>query len=49
MVIDSEDAPLFAETASWEAVQQRLEEIGIGDGLPLVPPTTRRLELMLVS
>lgn len=49
MVIDSEDAPLFAETTPWEAVQQRLEEIGISDGLPLVPPTTRRLELMLAG
>jgi hypothetical protein len=49
MVIDSEEAPLFTETTPWEAAQQRLESLGIGDGLPLVPPTARRMGRMLAG
>ncbi len=48
-MIDSDEAPLFAETASWEDAQQRLETLGLGDGLPLVPPTARRITQMLAG
>jgi hypothetical protein len=49
MTIDSEEAPIFAETTSWEDAQLRLETLGLGDGLPLVPPTARRMERMLAG
>ncbi|HST75146.1 MAG TPA: hypothetical protein VLJ20_07220 [Acetobacteraceae bacterium] len=48
-MIDSEEAPLFAETTSWEDAQLRLESLGLGDGLPLVPPTARRMARMLAG
>lgn len=35
------------ESMAWEAVQDLLDEAGLGDGLPLVPPTARRLAVML--
>lgn len=41
--------PVFAEAADWDAVQQALTERGLGDGLPLVPPTDRRLKAMLAG
>lgn len=41
--------PLFTETADWDEVQATLTELGFSDGLPLVPPTARRLEAMLTG
>ncbi|MCW5749438.1 MAG: hypothetical protein KIT36_24825, partial [Alphaproteobacteria bacterium] len=41
--------PLVEETTPWEDVQAALEAEGLGDGLPLVPPTRRRLERMLAG
>jgi hypothetical protein len=41
------DAPLVDEGMDWEAVQAMLEDAGLGDGLPMVPPTVRRLSAML--
>lgn len=49
MAIDSDEAPLLAETMPWEDAQARLEALDIGDGLPLVPPTARRMERMLAG
>src|SRR6185312_8383822 len=37
------------ETTPWEEAQQKLEAVGLGDGLPLVPPTARRMERMLAE
>ena len=46
----SDDAlPLFDESTSWEQAQAVLEEHELGDGLPLVIPTRRRLEAMLAG
>jgi len=41
--------PIFAETVSFEAAQEALRASGLSDGLPLVPPTERRLEAMLAG
>ena len=41
--------PLFEESVPWEDVQAALEAEGLSDGLPLVPPTRRRLEAMLAD
>ena len=41
--------PVVAETAGWEAVQQILTDAELSDGLPLVPPTQRRLDAMIAS
>lgn len=49
MALDPDEFPLFAETTPWEDAQQRLETLGLGDGLPLVPPTSRRMERMLAG
>jgi len=46
-VSGTEEAPLFDEAASWEEAQAALEALGLGDGLPLVPPTARRMARML--
>lgn len=43
----SDEAPLFGEATPWEEAQATLEALGLGDGLPLVPPTARRLARML--
>lgn len=48
-MFDSDDPPLFAETTPWEDAQTRLATLGLGDGLPLVPPTARRLKRMLAG
>ncbi|TWT01189.1 hypothetical protein [Reyranella sp. CPCC 100927] len=40
---------LFDESTSWETAQATLDEQGLGDGLPLVMPTQRRLEAMLAG
>lgn len=41
------DWPIVDEGLSWEAAQDLLEGAELGDGLPLVPPTARRLAAML--
>ena len=41
--------PVVAETAGWEAVQQILTDADLSDGLPLVPPTRRRLDAMIAG
>ncbi len=43
------DPPVFPETMAWEEAQAVLEARGLGDGLPLVPPTRRRLDEMLAG
>lgn len=44
-----EDWPLVDASTVFEEAQQRLAEAGLGDGLPLVPPTERRLAAMLAG
>lgn len=44
-----EDWPIIAETATFEAAQAAVTAAGLGDGLPVVPPTARRLAAMLAS
>jgi len=41
--------PVVAETAGWETVQEHLTEAGLSDGLPLVPPTQKRLDAMIAG
>ncbi len=41
--------PVVAETAGWEAAQQILTDAELSDGLPLVPPTGRRLDAMIAG
>ncbi|NKC11434.1 MAG: hypothetical protein GKR94_04275 [Gammaproteobacteria bacterium] len=41
------DYPLFDDSVSFEDCQSRLHALGLGDGLPLVPPTKARLARML--
>ncbi|MSO75808.1 MAG: hypothetical protein EXQ87_02695 [Alphaproteobacteria bacterium] len=48
-MIGSDEYPLFAETIAWEDAQASLAEQGLGDGLPLVPPTAARLQRMLAG
>jgi hypothetical protein len=43
------DLPIVAETASFEAAQALLEEAGLSDGLPMVPPTAARIAGMLAG
>ena len=45
----SPDLPIFAETIGWEQAQADLAALALGDGLPLVPPTRRRLDAMLAG
>lgn len=42
-----DDWPIFDDSDSLEECNGRLMALGLGDGLPLVPPTMRRLEQML--
>jgi len=49
MRVGAAEAPLFDDATAWEDAQERLEAEGFGDGLPLVPPTARRMDLMLRS
>ena len=44
-----EALPVFPETVAWEEAQSALEEQGLSDGLPLVPPTEARLAAMLAG
>ena len=41
--------PVVEETAGWESAQQILTDSELSDGLPLVPPTRRRLEAMVAG
>ena len=41
--------PVVDEQASWENAQQILTDAELSDGLPLVPPTRRRLEAMVTG
>lgn len=41
--------PLVEESAGWESTQQILTEAELSDGLPLVPPTQRRLDAMVAG
>lgn len=43
------DTPLFDEATPWEEAQERLASLDLGDGLPLVVPTERRLARMLAG
>lgn len=38
--------PVVAESTGWEAAQQILTDAELSDGLPLVPPTQKRLDAM---
>ena len=40
---------LFDEAMSWEEARERLASLDVGDGLPLVVPTKRRLARMLAG
>lgn len=44
-----DDRPVFAETVGWDAAQAILTDLELSDGLPLVPPTERRLAAMLAD
>jgi len=41
--------PVVGETTAWEAAQQTLADAELSDGLPLVPPTQRRLDAMMAG
>jgi hypothetical protein len=41
--------PIVDEQTSWETAQQVLTDAELSDGLPLVPPTRRRLEAMIAG
>ena len=41
--------PVVEESTGWEAVQQILTDAELSDGLPLVPPTRRRLDAMIAG
>lgn len=41
--------PVVAESTGWEAAQQILTDAELSDGLPLVPPTQRRLDAMIAG
>ena len=45
----ADSLPVFDDSVVWEDAQAELEMLGLGDGLPLVPPTARRLEAMLAG
>ncbi len=41
--------PVVGESTSWEATQQLLTDAELSDGLPLVPPTQKRLDAMIAG
>ncbi|MGQ0584559.1 MAG: hypothetical protein ACT4O6_21710 [Reyranella sp.] len=41
--------PVVEESAGWEVAQQILTDAELSDGLPLVPPTQRRLDAMVAG
>ena len=43
----SDELPVFEDGADWDHAQAQLAALELSDGLPLVPPTRRRLEAML--
>ena len=43
------DWPVVEESTGWEDAQQILADADLSDGLPLVPPTRRRLEAMVAT
>lgn len=45
----SDAFPIFPDDAPFDDVQAALWEAGLGDGLPLVPPTAHRLAAMLAG
>ncbi|MFN4088283.1 MAG: hypothetical protein ACK4QW_04470 [Alphaproteobacteria bacterium] len=45
----TDDLPVFDDDDPWEAVEAGLAAADIGDGLPVVPPTRRRLDAMLAA
>lgn len=44
-----DDWPLLTDTVSFEEAQAQVAAAGLGDGLPVVPPTERRLAAMLAG
>lgn len=48
-MLDPELRPLFDEAVAFEVAQARLAAAELGDGLPLVPPTERRIAEMLAG
>ena len=44
---DRDDQPFFADAHPWEEAQATLDSLGLGDGLPLVPPTLSRFDAMM--
>lgn len=44
-----EDWPIIADGTEFESAQAALESAGLSDGLPVVPPTERRLAAMLAG
>jgi hypothetical protein len=41
--------PVVEESTTWEAAQQALTDAELSDGLPLVPPTQKRLDAMVAG
>ena len=41
--------PVVDESTAWENAQQILAEAELSDGLPLIPPTQRRLDAMIAG
>ena len=41
--------PVVDESTGWESAQQILTDAELSDGLPLVPPTRRRLDAMIAG
>lgn len=41
--------PVVEESTTWESAQQILTEAELSDGLPLVPPTQKRLDAMIAG
>lgn len=48
-MLDSEERPLLPDAMPFEEAQERLAASGLADGLPLVPPTERRLAAMMAG
>jgi hypothetical protein len=47
--MNGEELTIVPEAVSWEEAQKVLSEHGLGDGLPLVPPTQTRIDAMLAQ
>lgn len=46
---DADALPIFPAGVDWNSAQSTLWACGLGDGLPMVPPTRARLDAMLVG